>query len=626
MVATLFALAAGIALGQTTPAGARGVFTLPTPATTPDGQIELGLSGAYWRGGDFLLPDATSQRTATSLAASAGFFGGVLETFGAISLTSSNLISDVSRRTLVSAGDADVGVKLLIPGQGPFSAGVLLELDLPAGVGGFSLKGAGGRAGAMLAYRMQFLRASALAGYRLDNSAKLMVGQPATFSAWALSISSYDVAYGGAAVEGSFVDWLTLAIELVAESPVARSIALPEGQRPLRARAAVGLEQVHTGLPGVTLSAALQLSLSRDGRISDRQIPVEGFAPDPPWTVLAGLSWQFERPAPRREVQWHEPLAQLPPPAPPQPALAQKKPKGALRVTVLDAKSALPLAGAWVSFIEGSEIGGTTGPDGKVRVESEPGSATMAVARDGYELLTQPVTVASGEERQLTVLMQQVAPDASVRGRLVGEDGLPLRAAVVLSVPGTPPALPAEPQVFEGAFDLAVQHGSYELNAIAPGYRCTPIQVELRPGETSTRDLQLRRIAGESRVRASAHGLEIAVPIGFAKGLPGIDPSAHAAMLEVLQALKGERRALEVVARVAPGELADEAAALRLSEARAQAVIEFLKLRGVRAGQLTSHGAGRAREGQPLLEFRVTPQGPRAENETHTGVEVTSDR
>src|SRR5207248_8097802 len=119
--------------------------------------------------------------------------------------------------------------------------------------------------------------------------------------------------------------------------------------------------------------------------------------------------------------------------------------------------------------------------------ESDPGSATLAVARDGYELLTEVVTVASGEERLVTVQLQQITPDATVRGRLVGEDGQPLRAAVVLSAQGT---LPAEPQIFEGSFDLAVQHGTYELNALSPGYRCTPIQVELRPGETASRDLE----------------------------------------------------------------------------------------------------------------------------------------
>lgn len=598
MTATLIALAAGFALGQSTPAGARGVFTLPASTSTPDGQLELGLSGAYWRGGDFLLPDATSQRTATSLSGSAGLLGGAIEAFGALSLSSTNLFSTAARRTLVSAGDADLGVKLLVPGHGPFSAGLLLQLDLPSGVGGFSLKGAGGRAAAMLAYAARLLRMSALVGYRLDNSGKLVTGAPATFPGWALSISSYDVAYFGAAVEAEVASWITPAIELVAESPVARAKALPQGERPLRARASFGVEQLATGLPGVTFGAALQMSLSRDGRISDRSIAMTGFSPDPPWTVLAGLTWTFDRPALRRELQWHEPLAQ---PSPTQPvAVAQKKQKGALRVTVIDARSLLPLAGAWVSFFEGSDVGGTTGPEGKVRVEADPGTATMAVARDGYELLTQPVTIVSGEEKQIAVQMQPVPPDATVRGRLLGEDGLPLRAAVVLSVPGTLPALPAEPQIFEGRFELALQHGSYELNAVAPGYRCTPIQVELRPGETATRDLELRRVAGEPRVRMGGNEVEIAQPIGFSGAAP--DAASLPLIGEIARALKGGLAPIEVVARAEKS--AGETEALRLSEARARAVVELLKERGVRQ-EMRPRGAGAARDGQPLLEVKI---------------------
>jgi len=604
----LAALAASIAIAQATPSGAGGVFDLPTPTATADGKIDLGLSAGYWRGGDFLLPGATSQRTGTALSASTGF-ADVVEAFGAFSLTSTNLFSAASRRTLVSFGDLDLGIKLLVPGRGPFSAGVLLQLDVPSGVGGFSLNGTGGRAAGMMAYAGRLARVSALAGYRVDNSGRLVQGAPATFPAFALGLSSYDVAQAGAAVEVP-LRYATPGAELAIESPVPRRTPLPEGDKPLRARLTLGLAQVATGMAGVTFSAALQMSLSNAGRISQRDVPSVGFSPDPPWTVMAGLSWTFDRPAQKRDLQWHEPLANQP--AAPQVVVEKKKGKAVLQVTVLDAKTQLPIAGAWVSFLEGTDVGGTTGPDGRVRVEADAGSATLAVARDGYELLTQPVSVAAGEEQKLAVQMQEVAPDAAVRGRLLGEDGMPLRAAVVLSAPGTLPALPAEPQIFEGAFSLAVQHGSYELNAIAPGYRCTPLQVELRPGETATRDLELRRIAGEPRVRMGASQLEIAQPIVFAGEAP--DAASLPVLAEIAQALKGDRAPLEVVARVEPGAPAGADEVVRLSGARARAVIELLKAKGLKQ-ELTPRPGGLARPGQPLLELKVVPLElrPRAE-------------
>src|SRR5713226_1530743 len=156
MAALLTAALASIAVASSPPqaaagataSGAAGVFSVPTATSTPDGKASIGVGFDWWRGGNFLLPGATSQRTGATLTGSLGLFGGTVEAFGALSLRSTNLFSPASRRTLISAGDADLGVKLLVPGQGPFSAGVLLQLDLPSGVGGFSLKGTGGRAAA----------------------------------------------------------------------------------------------------------------------------------------------------------------------------------------------------------------------------------------------------------------------------------------------------------------------------------------------------------------------------------------------------------------------------------------------------------------------------------------------
>lgn len=608
ILAAIFAIAV-----DATPSGAGGVFSVPTPTAVADGKVRAGFGMDYWRGGDFLLPSATSQRAGGALSGAMGFLGFV-EAYGALSFRATSLFSDAPHQTLTSFGDADLGVKVLVPGSGPISAALLLQLDIPSGVGGFSLKGTGGRVAALLGYSGAAWKvpyaASLLAGYRVDNSGALVEGTPATLPAFAYGLSNFDTAQGAATLQVP-LKYGAPAAEIVVESPVARRAPLPIGHRPLRARLSLGVAALHTErLPALSFGAALQLSLSRDGRMSELMLPAPGFSPDPPWTIVAGVTWQFDRPAlPQRakELNWHDTTAAAPPPKP-QPVAVKPKPKAVLRVTVLDARTQLPIAGAWVSFVEGSDVGGTTGPDGKARLETDPGTLTLAVARDGYELLTEPVALTATDETLLSVSMQPVAPDATIRGRLVGEDGAPLRAAVILSVAGTLPALPSAPQVFEGAYSIAVQHGTYELNATAPGYRCTPQQLELRPGETVTRDLEMRRIAGEPRARLSEQGVEIGAPIVFAIGRETLDPSAHGPLLDVAQALKAEKRSLEVVARVAPGEVDDDAEAQRLSEGRARAVIDFLKARGVRVEILVPRGLGQARIGQPLLELRVPPQ------------------
>src|SRR5258706_8865733 len=157
------ALAASIAIAPpepaagATPSGAGGLFSLPGATATPDGKIRAGFGMDWWRGGDFLLPGATTQRTGAVLSGSMGSLG-FIEAFGALSLRSTNLFSEAARTTLVSAGAADLGVKLLVPREGPFSAGVLLQLDLPSGVGGFSLKGTGGGVAGALRFFAHILR------------------------------------------------------------------------------------------------------------------------------------------------------------------------------------------------------------------------------------------------------------------------------------------------------------------------------------------------------------------------------------------------------------------------------------------------------------------------------------
>ncbi len=621
---------------SSTASGAQGALTLPTPALPAPGHATLAAGFDYWRGGNFLLPDATSQRTGGGLSLSVGVLH-FLEAYGALGARSTNLFSSAARRTLTSAGDADLGIKLRLPGDGPLAAALLLELDLPSGVGGFSLKGAGGRGAAILGWSRSGrvpVALSITAGYRIDNSANLYRGPIPTLPAFALALASYDRAEAGASLELPFHNATPVA-ELSLDAPVARQTPLPASGHPLRSRLLLGLARVRSDrVPGVSLTAGMQLSLARTGRLDERQLPMQGFAPDAPWTVLAALSWSFELPRlpQRRNLGWHDPGAAVAEPAarPAQPVLLAR-PKAILQITVLDAKTALPLAGAWVSLVEGSDVGATTGPEGRARVEADAGAVTVAVARDGYELVTQPAALVAGEEKKLVVQLQPVAPDATVRGKLVGEDGGPLRAAVLLIPSGMltlPGAGAAEPQVFEGAFSFQVQHGLYDLSVLTPGYRGTPSTLEVRPGETRTRDLVLRRIAGEPTVRLGPTGVEFSQPVLFEPGAPALAAVSLPLLQELAFALLAETRPLIVEARVDPYDPTDAArdgaAAQRLSDARARAVIEDLRGKGVKI-ELQPSGGGLAHLGQPLLELRVAPPPESRPRASRLNEEVIQD-
>ena len=89
----------------------------------------------------------------------------------------------------------------------------------------------------------------------------------------------------------------------------------------------------------------------------------------------------------------------------------------------------------WGRIINITSVFGQTGQAGQANYASSKAGLiglTMAVARDGYELLIEKITLAPGEEKEVAVALQEVAPDASLRGHIVGEDGIPLRATLLL--------------------------------------------------------------------------------------------------------------------------------------------------------------------------------------------------
>jgi outer membrane protein OmpA-like peptidoglycan-associated protein len=660
--------------------GATGALSRPTLALNAPGHLTLGLQGDFYKGNGFLLPGATTQRTGGLLSASFSP-GAWLEIYGALALRSSTLSGVGTSSTLSSVGDADVGLKLVLPAAGPLTAGALLQLDLPSGVGSVSFKGAGGRAALLAALGGQLgpvpLSLTASAGYVFDNTQKLLGGQAATFPAFALDLSLYDRVEGSLALQAP-LRWATPAAEVVIEVPVARARALPAGGQTPRSRLLLGFTS-GTGLGSLTATAGLSLSLVRTGRIEPGALSQPGLAPDAPWTALLGLSWSFEPslPAPSKELRWHEPRALEAPTATPPKAEtasasatlplpagaaktgargasaggAQGQPvaaeKGRLSVLVLDARSEQPVGGAWVSIFEADDAGATTGPDGRVRLEAQPGAVTLAVAREGYEPYTEPATSVAGQERPITALLLPVQADAKVRGRIFGEDGELLRATLSVQAAGAaapvqsggvviagatssaaaavaavtaaasaqaaPGSPPAEAMEFEASFSLPLPHGSWVVTATAPGFRAEPLKFDLRPGETLSRDVILRRLAGEPIARIAGARLEVARPVVFASASASILGSSLPVVAALAEALRGVTGPITVAARVEASDLgvgADDAAlAQRLSDRRADALVAALAQQGVPVSRLTARGLGLSKPGQPLLEVRLQAAG-----------------
>ena len=616
--------------------GDLGTLGMPALALPAPHLVTLGLGLDYFRGSDFLLPGATVQRTGLSLGAAYGPLPW-LETYGALGFSEANRFGPVSRETLSSIGDADLGIKALVPTRGPVRAGGLLELDIPSGVGGVSMKGTGGRAALMASLSEQLgplpLVGTALAGYVLDNSYKLL-DSIGTFPAYALNLSLYDRAQGELSIQ-SPMRWAAPVAEFQLEAPVARGQDLPAGPHPVHARLLLGATAIHTGVPGLTASAGLAFSLTGTGRPEANYLPMPGWAPDSPWRAIVAFSYSFEPKLPSRPVWRVESIADKTAVRPgtggstrapllgqvvgtgaaPAPVATIGAPpipdgRGRLSLFVVDSHTQLPLPNAWVSAIELSDLGTTTGADGRATLDAPPGALTIAIAHDGYDPFSDSAQVSLGKEREMTIALQPQLTDATVHGKILGEDGKPLRAAIELQpVSGGPQSLGGELEIFEGSYSIAVPHGAFNVIAQTPGYRSDPARVDLLPGEFASRDLTLRRVPGQLIARVSPTRIEVSERLVFTPNTAQLSPASVAMLAEVAKVAKVLESIgpLAVGVRIDPSEVSageDELAAMLLAEQRAQAVADVLIANGLSKAQLVAHGFGIAKEGQPLFEIK----------------------
>jgi hypothetical protein len=171
--------------------GDLGTLSMPALAVPGPRQLSFGLGYDYFRGRKFLLPGATIQHS--------GLVAGLayaplpwLELYGALAYNWANRFGpDTPHQTLSSLGDSDLGVKFVIPTRSAFTAGAILQVDLPGG----GLSATGGRVAGLVSIGQDVgpvpLVGTVLLGYVLDNTYKLNA-QPGTFAAYALNESLYD--------------------------------------------------------------------------------------------------------------------------------------------------------------------------------------------------------------------------------------------------------------------------------------------------------------------------------------------------------------------------------------------------------------------------------------------------
>lgn len=313
------------------------VLRVATARNITPGRFELSLSGALQGGSDFLAPSASLL----GRGGEARLAWGVWPTLevSAAGRTRQATLQVPSGTTFEAAAGTEVslGGRYLSPALGDVRFAFLLssDLHLPAPGGSWAVST---EALAAMTWAPSPVRLSLHAGHRWDNSENTAPGRWSPFGAFGMGVSRFDSLRFGAAVEAqlrTLVPFAEYTLDVLldrrsfasCEGPIdscrTPPPVFPAAKQQLPQRVAAGLRVELAAMVAVIVAG--ELSLSPAGRnlsaLDERSWPApESYGLPAPWSVHAGVRWQFSPPAPA--------------PRPPAPAPRQAPPQEVSKPTV----------------------------------------------------------------------------------------------------------------------------------------------------------------------------------------------------------------------------------------------------------------------------------------------------
>ncbi len=289
------------------------VGRVPTALPLRAGHGEVALSGAFQETSDFLVKEGTVAGGAGAVTLRYGLLRYLELDATAAGQGSTLTLGSFSESGMAFTGSA-VALRAVLPELGRWYFAVEGSLGLPTI--DFSALTVSPAAEVCATWDGPRLKLHASAGYRWDNSQRLLGGQWGSFIPFALGLSRYDDLAVGAAVElplGPAVPFVEYAADVpvdrlhfarcagsASRCPTAPPL-FPASARTLPQRAGAGIRLDFS--TAVALDVGAELSLTPAARnLSDASTRVEpmpeGLAPPPPLSAWASLLVQFGGSAP----------------------------------------------------------------------------------------------------------------------------------------------------------------------------------------------------------------------------------------------------------------------------------------------------------------------------------------
>ena len=625
---------------QNTVSGTSGLLHLAAPGSGEPGTFRLSLLADAYSGSGFLCtaetPCATSTKDSadhfgTSLGASVSVLP-FLEAYGSLR-SFVNATDALSPGLQAVLNNGALGAKAFLPKPlgGLFSVGGTAELSLLSGAGsaGFNGDATGFRLTALGQLDLRGLssplplRVLTNIGYAFDNSGALVEsteasrGKPISrLERFGLGVNRVDGLQLGLGVEASlafarpFVEY-NVGVPVNRQNYTCHRTQLQPGDVCLAEHQSFSYvpSALTLGVRATPWLAGLTGTLAFDIGTSGTSHFLEELAPTLPWDFWFGVGYAFDtvKPPPEKVV------VRVPAPAVAPP------PKPALRVhgLVHEADKSEGIADAIVRY-RGRELTAmASGADGHFLSEPLPaGSYTFDVSASGYKDGECSVTLVEAPAHDAVQLSEvdcplQALPRAgSVTGRVFDADSSAPLANVTVELTDTLRRSVSVTTDANGSFRVEhVLPGTVSLKAESPDYLFHNQALEVHVREDARLDLGLHKRPKVSLVQVSGSELKIRQQIHFENDSAVILGDSNTLLEQIADVLARTPSITQVEIQGHTDNAGSPPHNLALSEARANAVLEWLTAHGIDAARLIARGYGQERPIAPNL----TPAG-RARN------------
>ncbi|MGO8971675.1 MAG: OmpA family protein [Myxococcaceae bacterium] len=354
---------------------------------------------------------------------------------------------------------------------------------------------------------------------------------------------------------------------------------------------------IHSALPhqmnvGLKFSLIENLTLLVAAQFGLKGTVALGVPAIPPWNVVFAATYAvdlFPKPATRVVVQ-----AVAAPAGPPT--------TGTVRGLVVDALTQAPL-GAVVVTVEGSAalpVASSAAAGQFLTRPLPPGPTKLRLQREGYQEALLDAVVEAGKDTQLLAALQ---PQAQSSHFLLRTTAQRHSVAATVKLSGVETKVVETPADATGPTVVDVAPGAYVAEVTAAGYLAQLREVEVSADAELQLAFDLQKEPKRRRVVLRDDRLELLVQVHFAPGRAAILADSYPLLDEVVDAVVrlGIKRVRVEGYTDSSG---TRAANLRLSQARAEAVTDYLQQKGIAANRLEAKGYGDARPIAPNLTAR----------------------